>query len=56
MVAGFGATVNGNQGQSAGYVFTKSTTGWHSETQTAKLANSPGGARRHIHTSSKERI
>jgi hypothetical protein len=44
VVAGFSATVNGNKGQSAGYVFTKPTTGWHSETQTAKLIASDGAA------------
>jgi hypothetical protein len=44
VVAGFGATVNGNQGQGAGYVFTEPGTGWHNETQTAKLAASDGAA------------
>jgi trimeric autotransporter adhesin len=44
VVAGFGATVNGNQGQGAGYVFTKPGTGWHNETQTAKLTASDGAA------------
>jgi FG-GAP repeat len=35
---------NADQNQGAAYVFTKPTTGWHNETQTAKLTTTPGGA------------
>jgi hypothetical protein len=45
VVAGAGtATVNGNTNQGAAYVFTKPTTGWHNETQAAKLTASDGAA------------
>jgi len=36
------ATVNGNSGQGAVYVFTKPAGGWHDETQAAKLTASDG--------------
>jgi trimeric autotransporter adhesin len=38
------ATVHGNTNQGAAYVFTKPTTGWHNETQAAKLTASDGAA------------
>jgi hypothetical protein len=39
------ATVNGNPGQGAAYVFVKPQGGWHSETETAKLTASDGAER-----------
>jgi hypothetical protein len=36
------ATINGNQLQGAAYIFTKPTTGWHNETQAAKLTATDG--------------
>ncbi len=45
VVAGaVGATVNGNAGQGAVYVFVKPWSGWRNETQTAKLTASDGAA------------
>ena len=45
VVAGaIGATVNGNAGQGAVYVFVKPKGGWRSETQQAKLTASDGAA------------
>jgi hypothetical protein len=38
------ATVNGNPGQGAVYVFVEPKTGWHNETETAKLTVSNGTA------------
>jgi hypothetical protein len=38
------ATVNGNSGQGAVYVFTRPSGGWHDETQVAKLTASDGAA------------
>jgi hypothetical protein len=38
-----GATVNGNQGQGAAYVFVKLASGWGNMTETAKLTVSDGG-------------
>jgi hypothetical protein len=39
-----GATVNGNAGQGAAYVFTRPAGGWRDETQAAKLTASDGAA------------
>jgi hypothetical protein len=45
IVAGaVGATVNGNSGQGAAYVFIKPARGWADATQTAKLTASDGAA------------
>jgi hypothetical protein len=45
------ATVNGNTNQGAAYVFTKPGTGWHNETQAAKLTASDGAANAFFATS-----
>jgi hypothetical protein len=43
-VGAAGATINGNVGQGAAYVFVKPTAGWKTATQTARLTESPGAA------------
>lgn len=44
VVGAAGATINGNIGQGAAYVFVKPLTGWKTATQTAKLTESAGTA------------
>jgi hypothetical protein len=44
VVGAAGATVNGNLGQGAAYVFVKSAAGWKTATQTAKLTELHGAA------------